>query len=417
MKRALVFGGGGSRGAYELGVWKAIKELNIQIDIVTGTSIGALNGALFVMGKYEEAKELYEHLQASDITKDEIDLDLSLDDLMNRPGKLKDILISYKHNKGCDISPLKAHIERLLDYDTFINSPIDFGMILTQFPNLECVEVTKEGMPQALIVKQFLATASAFPAFPICEIEGKNYIDGGYNDNVPINFAYKMGANEIIAVDLNYDKPSHLMYRQIDAITWICPHRSLGTMLSFTKESIHTNMTLGYLDTMKAFGKYAGFKYTFTIIHKPFFLNDFLQLIALLEVFRTFDPEPFFEALYEHTDGQKLSAIDFDYRILELFLELLDYKDDIVYNPSTLNQELYHLFKNKEDFNYTELFKSVASIHEDSKFQLIGCFYYFFKDKPRLPYEKIQLLAKLFSKEILCAFYLYLILDRKKTSE
>ena len=44
MKTALVLGGGGSRGAYEIGVWKALNELNIHADIVTGTSIGALNG-------------------------------------------------------------------------------------------------------------------------------------------------------------------------------------------------------------------------------------------------------------------------------------------------------------------------------------------------------------------------------------
>ena len=47
-KTALVLGGGGSRGAYEAGVWQALTELGIEIDIVTGTSVGAINAALFV---------------------------------------------------------------------------------------------------------------------------------------------------------------------------------------------------------------------------------------------------------------------------------------------------------------------------------------------------------------------------------
>ena len=51
LNRGLVLGGGGSRGAYEIGVWRAARELNIEFDVVTGTSIGALNGALVVQGR------------------------------------------------------------------------------------------------------------------------------------------------------------------------------------------------------------------------------------------------------------------------------------------------------------------------------------------------------------------------------
>ncbi len=48
MKRAIVLSGGGAKGAYQMGVWKAIKKLGISYDIVTGTSVGALNAALMV---------------------------------------------------------------------------------------------------------------------------------------------------------------------------------------------------------------------------------------------------------------------------------------------------------------------------------------------------------------------------------
>ena len=51
-KTALVFGGGGSRGAYEIGVWQALNELGIEINIVTGASIGAVNGASVCTRKY-----------------------------------------------------------------------------------------------------------------------------------------------------------------------------------------------------------------------------------------------------------------------------------------------------------------------------------------------------------------------------
>ena len=49
-KTALVLSGGGSRGAYEAGVWQALVDLGIKIDIVTGSSVGAINGAMGCQG-------------------------------------------------------------------------------------------------------------------------------------------------------------------------------------------------------------------------------------------------------------------------------------------------------------------------------------------------------------------------------
>ena len=55
MKRAVVLSGGGAKGAYEIGVWKALRRLSINYDIVCGTSVGALNGVLMVQKDYFKA--------------------------------------------------------------------------------------------------------------------------------------------------------------------------------------------------------------------------------------------------------------------------------------------------------------------------------------------------------------------------
>ena len=47
---AVVLSGGGAKGAYQIGVWRALRKLNIKYDIITGTSVGALNGAMMVTG-------------------------------------------------------------------------------------------------------------------------------------------------------------------------------------------------------------------------------------------------------------------------------------------------------------------------------------------------------------------------------
>ena len=57
--KAIVLSGGGSKGSYQIGVWKALRKLHIKYDIVTGTSVGALNGALMVQNKFHKAIKLW----------------------------------------------------------------------------------------------------------------------------------------------------------------------------------------------------------------------------------------------------------------------------------------------------------------------------------------------------------------------
>ena len=55
-KRALVLAGGGAKGSYQIGVWRALEKLHWKPDIITGASVGTLNGCLFTMGKIDEAE-------------------------------------------------------------------------------------------------------------------------------------------------------------------------------------------------------------------------------------------------------------------------------------------------------------------------------------------------------------------------
>ena len=51
MKRAIVLAGGGTKGSYEVGVWRTLNELGIDYQIVTGTSIGSINGVFMASGE------------------------------------------------------------------------------------------------------------------------------------------------------------------------------------------------------------------------------------------------------------------------------------------------------------------------------------------------------------------------------
>ena len=59
----IVLEGGGARGAYQIGAWKALKEAGIQIQGAAGTSVGALNGALICMDDFETAEKIWETIR------------------------------------------------------------------------------------------------------------------------------------------------------------------------------------------------------------------------------------------------------------------------------------------------------------------------------------------------------------------
>ena len=59
---ALCLEGGGAKGAYQIGAWRALKEAGVRINAVAGTSVGALNGALICMGDLETAEDIWKNI-------------------------------------------------------------------------------------------------------------------------------------------------------------------------------------------------------------------------------------------------------------------------------------------------------------------------------------------------------------------
>ena len=71
---ALVLAGGGTKGAYQVGVWQGLKKLNIKVKAIAGASIGALNGALILQDDFEKMLELYGSVAIKDVIK-QIDIE------------------------------------------------------------------------------------------------------------------------------------------------------------------------------------------------------------------------------------------------------------------------------------------------------------------------------------------------------
>jgi NTE family protein len=107
MKRALVLSGGGSKGAFEAGFIKALSEAGLHFDLITGTSIGALNGALLVMGKKEAFDDLWDHLDLEHVFKGVPKLAFSREDFLDQSNLGLKFFKHYLKNQGADITPFK----------------------------------------------------------------------------------------------------------------------------------------------------------------------------------------------------------------------------------------------------------------------------------------------------------------------
>lgn len=290
MKQALTLAGGGAKGAYEIGVYRALDELGFGFDIITGTSIGAVNGAMLVQGDDKVAMELWESLTIDKVMSSNglsFSDSNSIEYYMEHREALIPLVKNYIAAKGMDITPFKNLLHTYLNEDKFFKSSTDFGLMTVHYPTLSPEEIVKSEMKPGYLAKWVLASASCFPAFPVCEIDGARYIDGMYYDNIPIDTAFRLGAEQVIAVAL---KPgiSQTKYVKHPLVTYIEPSRPLGMALAFENESMTQNIKLGYYDAMKTCGEYYGNAYTFHNSHEQSYeavAKRITQRIIRLEVY------------------------------------------------------------------------------------------------------------------------------------
>lgn len=267
MKRGLALGGGGSLGAYQIGVWQAMRELGIDYDLVTGTSIGALNGAFFATHRYDLARELWTTISVDKVIKNGVDMNAAdiREAFKKDRSRMNKLALSYIKYHGADISPFISLLDQYLSPSDIKNSPVQCGITTCSLPTFGLKRVILQEVPTEEIVDWLLASSAVWPVFPLHKIHNRFYIDGGYRDNLPIDFAFRLGADEVIAVDLWYNFNIHPTQTNKPNVTYISPSWDLGMMFIFKPKIIKQNIRLGYNDAMKAFHMKRGFRYTFEV--------------------------------------------------------------------------------------------------------------------------------------------------------
>lgn len=254
---AIALEGGGAKGAYEIGVWQALDEAGVKYNAVSGTSVGALNGALMAMRDLPRAVDAWNDITLSKVidfgSLEESDFKKVLEGRVEADDwqELLPQAIDVIRNRGLDVAPLRAWVREIVDAHKVKTSDVDFYVSTVSITDRKGLEVHINDLPEDEICDMLLASAY-HPSFRLEKLGGKLYADGGFIDTLPLHALVEAGYKDIIAVRI----PGHGVERHfkmpddVNIIT-IRSYADLGHVLNFDAEQSRRDMAIGYLDARR----------------------------------------------------------------------------------------------------------------------------------------------------------------------
>ncbi|KPK25273.1 MAG: patatin [Desulfobacterales bacterium SG8_35_2] len=192
----LALGSGASRGWSHIGIIKALTEIGIEPEIISGCSIGALVGASYCAGKLDKLEDWLTKVSKMEVVKF-LELNWSLNGFVDKK-HLNEFLINYVCNE-------ETRIEKLEKIYAAVATDLNTGRE---------VWFTKNSL-----LKAVMASISLPGLFPPIRYEGKWLVDGGLVNPVPISICRALGADIVIAVNLNGDiVGKHLLKKEQDEV-------------------------------------------------------------------------------------------------------------------------------------------------------------------------------------------------------
>lgn len=408
-KLGLVLSGGGAKGAYEIGVYLALKKLHKKIDIVTGTSIGAINGMFVTQKDLRGALKLWKNISFKTIY-DEEEFPTKEDE------KLSKIYMQYAkgfiNEGGLDIYKMKDIFDKFFKPHKFFSSNIDYGLVTYNFSKNKPVLKTKKDLTKDNIKDYILASASCYPAFKPYLIDNEMFIDGGYYDNLPINLAIDLGATEIIAVDLRaIGFKKNVKDKTVD-ITYIAPRNKIGSFLVFDKNQAKKSIKFGYNDTMKLFNILDGNKFTFKKYNLIKNYNKYIDSYekTLKDLFKNTDNKiltKLFETeIFKGILNNKTLYNNFN-NLIEEAGRIFNFDEANIYNIKSYNKGLQNALSNTENIELDKIAHKIKNkkIEDIIDRRKIVKYFYNQIEKDKVPYKYILL----FTNEFLVALYIYII--------
>lgn len=329
----LVLEGGGAKGAYQIGAWKALREEGVKIKGIAGVSVGSLNGALICMDDLERAEDIWKNIEYSQVmaVNDETIKALKRKDFKSL--NLQELInsgLQIVKDGGFDIAPLKDLIAEVVgDEEKIKNSDREFYAVTYSVSDRKELTVdVRSG--EAGTVKDMLLASAYFMAFKNEKLGGKRYMDGGGFNNVPINVLIDRGYEDIIVIRIygwGFDKERVTKIPDGINVYHIAPRQDLGGILEFDKKMARKNMTLGYYDAKRfLFGLSGRIYYIDAPNTEPYYFD---KMMSELELFKIYMKDTLNEEGLEALTGYRVFTEKLFPKLAEEFKlkEDWDYKD------------------------------------------------------------------------------------------
>ena len=271
--KGLVLEGGGTKGAYQIGAYKALRELGIEFKGVAGTSIGALNGAYIVQDNIEVLEDIwtnYDYTHFMNVDEETYHSIKNIDFTPKNLNMVISLINKARKNQGIDISPFRNLLEKTINEDLIRNSNKDFGLVTVMWdgkivPNPMFIE----NIPKGKLLDYLIASAS-LPIFKLDKLDDKLFLDGVFHNNITVSLLREKGYEDIVVIRLIDDLfgKVNLNHHKDMNMKVIVPSEYLGGCLNVDSDNVHKNIKLGYMDAMKTFNRYDGIRYYFNLDYK-----------------------------------------------------------------------------------------------------------------------------------------------------
>ncbi len=213
LRFGLALGGGGARGLAHIGVLKVLEDEGISIDVIAGTSSGALIGALYACGYNASSieKKSLEFLESSEYKRARLEF---LKDEIGEEGSkpIKKIVSYVKWKLIYNLSLVKTALVSEKRIKTIVNSilpnkniedlKIPFACVSTDLISNGEIWFTRGPLREAV-----RASITIPGLFPPLKWEGRRLVDGGAVNLVPVDGALRLGADLVVGVDVHGSFP------------------------------------------------------------------------------------------------------------------------------------------------------------------------------------------------------------------